>query len=110
MQTNAGESDQANFFNLINKYDLFARTLRSFMFNKPPRVKSRFKIRYMAIIFNRFKVRLLGKKNIAKLLRVIGLNIADDLEDNINNHILRIDFQAKLLLEQTLAQDRQGQY
>ena len=32
-----------------------------------------------------FKVRRLGKKNMRELLRVIGLNIADDLEDNIQS-------------------------
>ena len=38
LQTSASNSDQQSFINLINKYDLFARTLRSFMFKKPPRV------------------------------------------------------------------------
>jgi phytoene dehydrogenase-like protein len=32
-----------------------------------------------------WKVRKLGKKNMRELLRVIGLNIADDLEDNLSN-------------------------
>lgn len=89
LQTNASESDQANFFNLINKYDLFARTLRSFMFNKPPRVKSGSRSDIWQLFSMGFKVRLLGKKNMRELLRVIGLNIADDLEDNINNNTLK---------------------
>ena len=36
-----------------------------------------------------FKGRLLGKKNMRELLRVIGLNIADDLEDNIESDCLK---------------------
>ena len=35
-----------------------------------------------------WKIRKFGKKNMRELLRVIGLNIADDLEDNLNNNNL----------------------
>ena len=35
-----------------------------------------------------WKIRKLGKKNMRELLRVIGLNIADDLEDNLNSNNL----------------------
>ena len=83
LQTNAIESDQVNFIKLINKYDLFARTLRSFMFKKPPRVKSGSRSDIWQLVSMGLKVRLLGKKNMRELLRVIGLNIADDLEDNL---------------------------
>ena len=89
LQTNASESDQVNFIKLINKYDLFARTLRSFMFKKPPRVKSGSRSDIWQLVSMGLKVRLLGKKNMRELLRVIGLNIADDLEDNITDNILK---------------------
>ena len=89
LQTSASDSDQKSFINLINKYDLFARTLRSFMFKKPPRVKSGSRSDIWQLFTMGFKVRLLGKKNMRELLRVIGLNIADDLEDNIESDCLK---------------------
>ena len=45
-----------------------------------------------------------------ELLRVIGLNIADDLEDNINDNILKGLFQMRLLLVQISVQDLQDQF
>ena len=89
LKTSASDSDQKSFINLINKYDLFARTLRSFMFKKPPRVKSGSRSDIWQLFTMGFKVRLLGKKNMRELLRVIGLNIADDLEDNIESDCLK---------------------
>ena len=59
------------------------------MFNKPPRVKSGSRSDIWQLISMGLKVRLLGKKNMRELLRVIGLNIADDLEDNITDNILK---------------------
>ena len=88
LQTNASESDQVNFIKLINKYDLFASTLRSFMFKKPPRVKSGSRSDIWQLISMGLKSDFLAK-NMRELLRVIGLNIADDLEDNINDNILK---------------------
>ena len=35
-----------------------------------------------------WKIRKLGKKNMRELLRIIGLNIADDLEDNLSDNTL----------------------
>ena len=89
LQTSASNSDQKNFINLINKYNLFARTLRSFMFKRPPRVKSGSRSDIWQLFSMGFKVRRLGKKNMRELLRVIGLNIADDLEDNIESNTLK---------------------
>ena len=40
LKTNADEHDQKNFLSIINNYKLFSKTLGSFMFQKPPRVKS----------------------------------------------------------------------
>ena len=77
--------DQNSFLKLIKKYNLFAKTLSSFMFNTPPRVKSGNKSDLWQLISMGWKVRKLGKKNMRELLRVIGLNIADDLEDNLTN-------------------------
>ena len=59
------------------------------MFKKPPRVKSGSRSDIWQLVSMGLKVRLLGKKNMRELLRVIGLNIADDLEDNITDNILK---------------------
>ena len=85
LKTNADEHNQQNFLSIINKYKLFSKTLGSFMFNKPPRVKSGNRADIMQLISMGWKIRKLGKKNMRELLRVIGLNIADDLEDNLSN-------------------------
>ena len=45
-----------------------------------------------------------------ELLRVIGLNIADDLEDNINSNTLKGLISSEAVTEQTLVQDLQDQY
>ena len=68
LQTNASESDQVNFIKLINKYDLFARTLRSFIFKKPPRVKSGSRSDIWQLVSMGLKVRLLGKKKHARII------------------------------------------
>ena len=88
IKTNADEHDQKNFLSIINNYKIFSKTLGSFMFKKPPRVKSGNKADILQLISMGWKIRKLGKKNMRELLRVIGLNIADDLEDNLNNENL----------------------
>ena len=81
----ASLEDQNSFLKLVKKYNLFSKTLSSFMFNTPPRVKSGNKSDLWQLISMGWKVRKLGKKNMRELLRIIGLNIADDLEDNLTN-------------------------
>ena len=88
LKTNAKKEDQQNFLSIINKYKLFSKTLGSFMYQKPPRVKSGKRADLLQLISMGWKIRKLGKKNMRELLRVIGLNIADDLEDNLNNNNL----------------------
>ena len=88
LKTNAKKEDQQNFLSIINKYKLFSKTLGSFMFQKPPRVKSGKRADLLQLISIGWKIRKLGKKNMRELLRIIGLNIADDLEDNLNNNNL----------------------
>ena len=88
LKTNAEKEDQQNFLSIINNYKLFSKTLGSFMFQKPPRVKSGKRADLLQLISIGWKIRKLGKKNMRELLRIIGLNIADDLEDNLDNNNL----------------------
>ena len=88
IKTNSDEEDQQNFLSIINNYKLFSKTLGSFMYQKPPRVKSGKRSDLLQLISMGWKIRKLGKKNMRELLRIIGLNIADDLEDNLNNNNL----------------------
>ena len=69
----ASLEDQNSFLKLIKKYNLFSKTLSSFMFNSPPRVKSGNKSDLWQLISMGWKVRKLGKKNMRELLRIIGL-------------------------------------
>jgi len=89
VKTNADEDDQKTFLSIINNYKLFSKTLGSFMYQKPPRVKSGKRSDLFQLMSMGWKIRKLGKKNMRELLRVIGLNIADDLEDNLNNDNLK---------------------
>jgi len=88
LYTNADEDDKQKFLSIINNYKLFSKTLGSFMFQKPPRVKSGKKSDLLQLFSMGWKIRKLGKKNMRELLRIIGLNIADDLEDNLKNNNL----------------------
>ena len=88
VQTNADDDNQKKFLSIINSYKLFSKTLGEFMFQKPPRVKSGKRTDLFQLISMGWKIRKLGKKNMRELLRVIGLNIADDLEDNLNSNSL----------------------
>jgi len=88
LNTNADEDNKQKFLSIINNYKLFSKTLASFMFQKPPRVKSGKKSDLLQLFSMGWKIRKLGKKNMRELLRIIGLNIADDLEDNLKNNNL----------------------
>jgi len=88
LNTNAEEDDRQKFLSIIKNYKLFSKTLGSFMFQKPPRVKSGKRSDLLQLISMGWKVRKLGKKNMRELLRIIGLNIADDVEDNLKNNNL----------------------
>ena len=52
VKTNADEDDQKTFLSIINNYKLFSKTLASFMYQKPPRVKSGKKIGLISINFH----------------------------------------------------------
>ena len=85
----ANKEDQNKFSSLINKYKLYSSTLSNFMHESPPRLKSGNMKDTMKLINMGWKIRKLGKKNMRELLRVLGLNIADDLEDNLEDHTLK---------------------
>ena len=59
------------------------------MHDIPPRLKSGNSSDTWKLITMGWKVRKLGKKNMREFLRVIGLNIADELEDNLDNKNLK---------------------
>ena len=85
----ANKEDQNKFSSLINKYKLYSSTLSNFMHESPPRVKSGNMKDTLKLINMGWKIRKLGKKNMRELLRVLGLNIADDLEDNLEDSALK---------------------
>ena len=62
LHTNAEEDDQQKFLSIINNYKLFSKTLGTFMFQKPPRVKSGNRSDLLQLISMGWKVRKLGKK------------------------------------------------
>ena len=87
--TSADQESQKQFKNLVSKYKKFSSSLSKFMHNKPPRLKSGNSQDTWQLIKMGWNVRKLGKRNMREFLRVIGLNIADELEDNISSDILK---------------------
>ena len=87
--TEADFKDQESFLKLLNKYKLFANSLSGFMYEAPPRIKSGLKKDLFKLIKMGWNIRRLGKKNTREFMRVIGLNIADEVEDNLDNDILK---------------------
>ena len=87
--TDASSEDQNSFLKLLEKYKLFANSLSGFMYEAPPRIKSGLKKDLFKLIKMGWNIRKLGKKNTREFMRVIGLNIADEVEDNLNDDILK---------------------
>ena len=83
--TNASAENQKKFIALIDKYKLYSSTLSTLMHDTPPRLKSGNNSDTWKLITMGWKVRKLGKKNMREFLRVLGLNIADELEDNLDD-------------------------
>ena len=81
--TSANQESQKQFKQLINKYKKFSSSLSEFMNNTPPRLKSGESKDTWKLVKMGWNIRMLGKRNMREFLRVIGLNIADELEDNI---------------------------
>ena len=88
IQSSANEENQKKFSSLINKYKLFASTLSNFMYEVPPRLKSGNSEDTWQLIKMGWKIRKLGKANMREFLRIVGLNIADELEDNLSDDTL----------------------
>ena len=85
----ATKENQEKFKILLNKYKKFSSSLSQFMNQTPPRIKSGVFQDTLKLMKMGWNVRKLGKKNMREFLRVIGLNIADELEDNLSDDILR---------------------
>ena len=88
IKSSDNEDNQKKFSSLIDKYKLYATTLSSFMNEVPPRLKSGNSKDTWQLINIGWKIRKLGKKNMREFLRVVGLNIADELEDNLSDNAL----------------------
>ena len=83
------ESDADRYVEFHNKMSLFSKTLGSFMMSSPPRVMNHNYSDYFKLFKLGMNVRFLGKKNFNEFARMIGLNIADELEDNFENTLLQ---------------------
>ena len=81
------DADRFNDFH--EKMSKFSKTLGSFMMASPPRIMNNSFSDYFKLFKLGLNVRLLGKKNFNEFARMIGLNIADELEDNFENTLLQ---------------------
>jgi len=81
--------DADRYVEFHRKMSLFSKTLGSFMMSSPPRIMHRNFADYFKLFKLGMNVRLMGKRNFNEFARMIGLNIADELEDNFENSLLQ---------------------
>ena len=81
--------DADKYVEFHRKMSLFSKTLGSFMMSSPPRIMHRSFSDYFKLFKLGMNVRLMGKKDFNEFARMIGLNIADELEDNFENSLLQ---------------------
>ena len=81
--------DADSYIEFNRKMSLFSKTLASFMMSAPPRIMYRSFSDYFKLFKLGLNARLMGKKNFNEFARMIGLNIADELEDNFENSLLQ---------------------
>jgi phytoene dehydrogenase-like protein len=81
--------DVERYFKLQKKLSLFSKTLGSFMHSSPPRLLHKNFSDYFKLFKLGLNVRLMGRNNFNEFARMIGLNIADELEDNFKNTLLQ---------------------
>ena len=86
---NFPSEDAECFFKLEKKLSLFSKTLGAFMQSSPPRIMNNSFSDNFKLFKLGLNVRLMGKKNFNEFARMIGLNIADELEDNFKNKLLQ---------------------
>ena len=81
--------DADSYIEFNRKMSLFSKTLASFMMSAPPRIMHRSFSDYFKLFKLGLNARLMGKKDFNEFARMIGLNIADELEDNFENSLLQ---------------------
>ena len=81
--------DADRYVEFHRKMSLFSKTLGSFMLSTPPRIMHRSFSDYFKLFKLGMNARLMGKKDFNEFARMIGLNIADELEDNFENPLLQ---------------------
>ena len=81
--------DADRYLEFHDKMSLFSKTLGKFMMDSPPRVMNNSFSDYVKIFKLGFNVRMFGKKRFNEFARMIGLNIADELEDNFESSLLQ---------------------
>ena len=81
--------DADRYLEFHDKMSLFSKTLGKFMMDSPPRVMNNSFSDYAKIFKLGFNVRMFGKKRFNEFARMIGLNIADELEDNFESSLLQ---------------------
>ena len=81
--------DADRYVEFHDKMSSFSKALGSFMMASPPRIMNNTFSDYFKLFKLGMNVRMLGKKKFNEFARMIGLNIADELEDNFENTLLQ---------------------
>ena len=81
--------DADRYLEFHDKMSQFSKTLGKFMLDSPPRIMNNNFSDYAKLFKLGLNVRMFGKKRFNEFARMIGLNIADELEDNFESTLLQ---------------------
>jgi phytoene dehydrogenase-like protein len=81
--------DADRYLEFHDKMSQFSKALGKFMLDSPPRIMNNSFSDYAKLFKLGLNVRMLGKKRFNEFARMIGLNIADELEDNFESTLLQ---------------------
>ncbi|MCZ4281073.1 NAD(P)/FAD-dependent oxidoreductase [Kiloniella laminariae] len=80
--------DQENYTQVMRDLKKFARVLGALLGQKPPRLKNRDWEDTKTLLKLGLSIRMMGRKSMQEFLRIALLNIADQLEDHLENDLL----------------------
>ena len=87
--TGVADDDAANFRDFTRRMNLFSGLLRTYFNKRPPRLGTTDRKDLFALAQLGFDVRRLGKTEMQEFLRLIGMNIFDEVNERFASPLLR---------------------
>ena len=83
------DSDEKNYREFHKRMSRFARLLNTYFNKPPPRLGAKNKKDLFALAKLGFDLRIMGKKEMREFLRLIGMNIYDELDERFESPLLK---------------------